>query len=341
MHLAHRTIKRLLLDPTGTTSLGEYAALNRTALTKLVTPPTTYRRYRRFASRMHYLFRCKPGGTIVTLLAKSANGRSTTMLCNDWLKIKRGSDLFIKGLGSFDIHQTRAGIGPLISVMDFRAIGYARKAFNFSDPAFDAVDAINVAEAMRRLLDPAVLPYTIGWWNNGGLLVNYVEEIDELARWFRTYNRQIWPRQLPQPDLMNVPPAQIFHRIRTWHTENEQMNELGRSASVKIDRTKPYKTTYKPVETAVGQFKPITNYDELCEAAGKMHNCAKGYHGELLQNGFETLVVLQVDGKPIAMGDIQEVRENPRLAQCYGPCNKKVTPAIHKAFKEYVKSGRA
>lgn len=324
--VAEQTVKRLLLEPTNTRSLNEYAKLKTRQLVELVLPPISYARCVKFAERMEYLFRRRRHATLRDLLEHPLHFPRVKFF-TEWFRIKRGSDLFIKGLGSFDINQvTRLPVGRRrYSVLDIRALGYARRyAYGIS--------LANETGAMRLLLHPAVLPYTIRWWNQGALLRNHVAEIDELNHWFKYRHGNG-----EAPDLMGVPPASIFSRIEVLEQQRIANRITGR-VSPPPDPQKPYPVKCKLLETPLGQLKPISNYGELVDVAEKMHNCAKNYHSTL-SVGRETLVTLWAEGKPVALGQITEEHGRLQLAQCYGPCNKKAPPGVTKAFSKYIKEG--
>ena len=311
-------VKQLLFTPTKTENLTEYANLTKSQIWARTAGIATKARHCKLSKHLEWLLgESYSNRRVLTLLRWSRIGVTAQ---NGWLRIKRGRDLFIQGLGPFNINKTVSsyGRGELRLVKDFRAAGYCLKAYD-SDLLLE-----DEYWSMKRLLEPSVLPYLVRWWCNGNLLREHGIHSDLLVS-------AVNSARYENRDVLTVPPAVLIQERLDYAEQLYQPR-----VSEIPDKGTPYRA-YPTLTTDQGVLCSVANYQDLDVVGKGMHNCALSYHSDLIHNNL-TLIVLRDDqGKPVALGQFDKSGSKYELSQLYGPCNQRVTKEIRKVYNQYAR----
>lgn len=180
-----------------------------------------------------------------------------------WASVRRGRDLFLKGLGSFDITQTLTHRRNLSeSVTRVRAEGY------FPDSAYYAEHIFS---------EPVLREYLFKHWNYYRVNRN---TLDELFR-------------IPRDELDHLRPQEIHQRIE----EAEAQRRL--QESIPLDFS--WLDNPPIVKTPHGVLKPLQSEEEIEEVSEKLDNCASGYTRQVGRK-LCLLVCLFKDLEPYCLG---------------------------------------
>lgn len=241
-------------------------------------------------------------------------------LFHQWVKIRRGRDLFIKGMGTFNIAETSHLI--LRNVTEVRWVGYMLR------------DIPSLRETRRSnfyLLEIALKrpDYAQHWWKE---LLTHVENgtIDEI---------NMGLSNLPNPVPLEQNPRRVITLYGAWLVEQqERRRQRMRNATgsgyeyVPPKDEDTYEQQLEDRLTPLGQLSQVKTYGELKQAAEEFRNCAAGYH-ERLSNKEEVIATLKTsDGKPVAMGAYNT--KVKKWVQVRGVKNAKVTKDVEQVFEE-------
>jgi len=228
---------------------------------------------------------------------------STPKTRKEWLKYKRGRDLFL--LWAFDIN---AALESMCSEYQI-------------DPVWAAVTPDNIISAgyicssyyLTRL--PEIAPYVMRW-------KDWFQQDDNMARLDEI------PRQgIPDP---SIHPERLLIPHPTHYT-SQSHREPSASHSYKIANK------YGTFEKKGVLLKPIATYGELRDVGDKLHNCAASYHN-VIDEGHCLLVVALRKDKPFALGELlhSNTKRYREWIQILGPSNKRITADVRKLFDSYL-----
>jgi len=247
-------------------------------------------------------------------------------LCQRWAKCTKGSHLFIRTLGGFDIAKAVDSIANAkhgVTPRDLAAVGYVQK-FGYT-PALEELAAKQAQhwsreawEFMRIIKNPRRRAHYLRhqeFWNEHGHL-DLLYEAD--------------------PELLDRAPRNL---LESMHGKEDRLEPCEYAIAADYPDFIDNKENYI--------IRPIRNTKELQDAAKRLHNCAAFYHSSIVQGNLLLLVcysntvpgiredVLQQytvsSVKPLAMASIH-IGED-RYDQMYGPCNERPKVGIRRAFE--------
>lgn len=243
--------------------------------------------------------------------------RLTRWLINNqwqqWVKIKRGRDLFVKGWGSFDITNAVANceFNPHVHIL--QAQGYKIQGW-----------------VLERILKEK--PNLVKW-------------IAKYKDWFWCEDKTLRSQRLARFDELWRHAESEYRGISLENTPEQffaEVDRLEREFENQVDGpTIDYDWLQKipDVPTEVGIIKPLRSTTELVQAGKDLHNCAKHYNQRIAEQLSAILVCTDETGKPLAMAEITEMDspQGPLLSQVSGVCNSPVSPEIEQAFTNCMK----
>lgn len=229
-----------------------------------------------------------------------------------WCSIKRGRDLFIPGMGGFNIRE---------------AFGYF--SYSYGIPDVRAIQKCGYANNGR--------PYYLG------LLLARKTSREYIAKWWQGYFKQDQSRldeieTATRYDVeldLSVPPPIIYRRLQ------EALDSLHRSSDKELD----YSWLDQSVdeETEYGTLKVLKAADQIRAVGKDMKNCAGSYVRDVA-NQKCLLVALYQGDKAVCLGMLGPSRYIPynwTWRQIYASCNKKPKQEwkelFHKRSEKYGK----
>lgn len=231
----------------------------------------------------------------------------------EWLKIKRGKDLFVKGWGKYDITK-----------------------------------AVEVVSKQNRYLtrhslcvQGYVIPAT---W----VFESILKKRPEIVAWIGRYKDWFWPadkdlglqRRSRWDEVLRHGDSEYADSRVSLELDPESFfQEVNRIEAEIEDQVSGETCDYNHLQgipempTEFGIIKPIRSTTELVQAGKDLHQCAKSYNRRIIE-GLSTLMVCTDEkGKPIAMAEIEHDEEGMILGQVSGPCNMAVSDEIQQAFQ--------
>lgn len=237
----------------------------------------------------------------------------------EWLKIRRGKDLFVKGWGRFDI--TKAVL-------------------------FGRVDSQRGPSRGRDNLTPLTLQ-AIGYDSpQSWIFERILKDKPHIVAWIARFKDWFWPadkdlglqRRARWDEVVRHADSDYQHISIEDRNPESFFQEVDRIQAVYEDEVDGETCDYTHLQgipemtTEVGIIKPIRSTQELIQAGKDLHQCAKSYNRRILEGLSTLMVCCREDGKPIAMAEIEHDSEGMILGQVSGICNAPVSEEIEKAF---------
>ena len=239
------------------------------------------------------------------------NSRFFSSIDNQWAKITRGSDLFIPGLGGFDIMQAFNDLSEStshISVVDLRTMGYFRTRDYYISSIMP-----RICKSKKPKLNP-ILTYLIR--HKTSLDDCLIGAIDEL----RNYITHDTPEH-----ILKLEPRQLLRKIReeiALRKFNSQHNKK------QIIPQRGPKTR--------GQLKRLENVASIEAFAKKLEICcANDYYTDRIYLGKIQLWVVTVNNKSY-IGEL-DVTKKLAWKQLRGYRNHNLTPEIQAIFEAAIR----
>lgn len=233
----------------------------------------------------------------------------------EWIKIQRGKDLFVKGWGGFDIAKA--------------------VALSLADP-----DRWQNATTLRLRCYGYDIPSS---WTVERML----KDGPEIVAWIARYKDWFWPadkslglqRRARWDEVLRYSSRDYQHISIEERDPEFFFQEVDRIEAQYENRVDGETCDYAHLQgipempTEFGIIKPIRSTQELVQAGKDLHNCSKSYNRRII-NGLSTLMVCTDEkGKPIAMAEIEHDEEGMILGQVSGVCNSPVSEGIQQAFE--------
>lgn len=280
------------------------------------------------------------------LVNNSANGGA-----KQWAKIRTGSDLFIHGMGGFDIERAWRTMFQSREMVD----GEGEEVTTLAEGFLPArVYYLGICTPNELRLFGYILRESLqtieqldhrGWWRlceiadakrwdwlarHWRWLVAHFAELDELPYMGRSYGTPIdW----------NMTAAQLIN------LRNEQEREARRAQNAayrEANKPRLYESVFEPKEFSVGTIRPLAGTKELQLVAKKLKNCAASYNSHIKKGVFEMLALWEKNGegvaKPTALAAVRFTHKGKRkyIEQLRASCNKPVSKTVLKAFSVYL-----
>lgn len=236
----------------------------------------------------------------------------------EWLRIRRGKDLFVKGWGGFDIAQAvDMALLPHMPRIVWTTIGIQSKGYRV--PAPWILENMLHPKRGRPDIIAWIARYKDWFWPaDKDLGLQRRARWDEVLRYSSSSHQHI--------SIEDHDPESFFQEVDRIEAERENYvdGEI-------CDYTHLQGIPEMPTE--FGIIKPIRSTQELVQAGKDLHQCAKSYNRRIIE-GLSTLMVCTDErGKPIAMAEIEHDSEGMILGQISGPCNMPVSVEIQQAFQ--------
>lgn len=217
-----------------------------------------------------------------------------------WEKIKRGRDLFIKGLGGFDIQEALADMR-----LPFPELGLV-VACGYTQDMTSAYAFRNILRSTRKR------EYMVRYWHS--FFKQNTAVLDELG-WYRGEDYNCRPEVFIERRR-----EEARQRARQWQVNREES----------LDFT--WLNNAPEIKTEVGTLRALKNPTELLEVGQEMKNCAAGYDGTIgLQRGI-LVALFNEQNKPICLGHLTKEGSWPAIL---GKMNR-TAPKEHRAvYKEH------
>lgn len=235
----------------------------------------------------------------------------------EWFKIRRGKDLFVKGWGRFDIassvytskfvkmHEWNTNM----TLLDIRSQGYeAPSSWVLEKILKDKPHIIAWIARFKDWFWPADKGIGLqrrAWW-------------DEIVRYADSDYQHI--------SIEDRNPESFFQEVDRIQARYE--NEVDGET---CDYTHLQGIPEMPTE--FGIIKPIRSTTELVQAGKDLHQCAKNYNQRIIRGESILMICCHEDGKPIAMAEIEHDSKGLILGQVSGHCNMPVSDEIQQAFQ--------
>jgi hypothetical protein len=239
----------------------------------------------------------------------------------EWLNIRRGRDVFIKGLGSFPLR----GIiwrnlfqrqNPTIWTV--RATGYFKK---YVPRHQDRDGRYHYIHRFLRYHTPFAVLHLAQLLQNE----TYRNRIDEIVRLLNHRSRIGQLEECLDMSLTQL--LRLAHERDEAANYDDDPNYQPFAAETQYDVGQ-----YPAISTPVGILAPIRSGAELDQVAQALANCSKGYHSSIV-NKESVLVVLRDGEKPVALGELDP--EDLAWRQYSGIKNQKLNSKQVLAFEQY------
>lgn len=221
----------------------------------------------------------------------------------NWSNITRGEDLFIKGLGGFDINKTCQ-----------RALKLRRRGHNITEPRefttlgyIDKLGMLQPGDRLKNLMHQAERVFF-----NRFRLPHFIQH-----RAFWVGHEHFDLLAYANNDELNLDPRQLIANA---------LNAEEAKGKPRYPDTQPLPFNCEPLTLSNGwSLKPPSTVGELRQAAVKLKNCAAGYVKAVTEQ--DTAIIVAYKGeKPVAMAELDPIGGNYR--QLVGPCNKQLPPEV-------------
>lgn len=286
-----------------------------------------------------------------------------------WASIKRGSDLFWKGMGGFDINRAMAICVGLVP----KAIGLMKAPPLLPDPTFLAAVGYMVKAGVGIEIEEEIAVYPNQSWYRkvikDELLLCWRQEpewVQKHWKWFmgnltrldefRYLNPYVkqqmfgWQNERKALAMQELPWLANAFKINVNRTPEANINQLAinwdrlrdweRAQYEKANPSKPprlYESKLPVLKSKVGTIRPIEGTKQLKEVGNALHNCAGGYDDDIKEGKLELVCLWSETGKPLALAELKLRKNGNRaLQQLSGPCNQPVDAEVAKVFNKYL-----
>lgn len=326
---ARKCIKRFLLDPAGVSTLTDWAALHPKVLQQRILTPTDRELCRTVARNLSKVFNLNRSRSWHIVLSWFYSRWGCDL--KPWVKITRGRDLFIKGMGGFDLShrglQVFAKHKDYYPPEDITMAGYLLR----KEPSYDLQDDDFMSSQLATAYEKD--PEYFVRHHNQFMDLALQNTLDELTHRLGTEIR-----------LNGPPQGRVYFYYLPYTLDEEPLHLLGRirairvNQKIEIDPNTAYPIPAKiatPVETPVGLLRPITTYGELTTVSKRLHNCASTYHDAMLEGRSLLLAMFdkKATDKPIALAEWDP--KDKKYRQVVAACNKTANTRIQSAYKQY------